>query len=200
MALNKYVEHQSMVHTIRIELIDEKVLLYGITNRVKDELEKWFASQLDDFMSSHHKFLRFHTASDKIAFVRISSIRRLVFCWDLVPSTQAAPQCYDNYKVATNDEEDILIAELIIKLRNNDSPLVYMDLDSDSDFLGFDEDSFKNVHYLKGGFISVRDEEGEQNYIPITNIECIEVKRSYIYSDDEWEELQNISDIEDNAD
>ncbi|MBC7627892.1 MAG: hypothetical protein H7254_11465, partial [Ferruginibacter sp.] len=41
---------------------------------------------------------------------------------------------------------------------------------------------------LISGFISLPDEDGEQNYIPVTNIDCLETARVFIYSDEAWEE------------
>ena len=71
--------------------------------------------------------------------------------------------------------------------------------DPDSDFLGIDEQSFQNTHFLNGGFLTVKDEDGEQNYIPMINIECIEVERVYIFPDDMGEEMQNMRNSRDNV-
>ena len=57
---------------------------------------------------------------------------------------------------------------------------------------------FPRFIFLKGGFISLPDEDGEQNYIPVINIDCLEVARAFIYPDDMWEEMENMRKIEDN--
>ncbi len=76
--------------------------------------------------------------------------------------------------------------------------MVFSDLDPNSDFLGINEESFSNDQFLKGGFISLPDEDGEQNYIPVKNIDCLEVDRAFIYPDDIWEEMERIRYIENN--
>jgi hypothetical protein len=49
---------------------------------------------------------------------------------------------------------------------------------------------------LNGGFISLRNEDGEQNYIPIFNIEYLEADRAFIYPDDVWSDMGNQRGIE----
>lgn len=95
-------------------------------------------------------------------------------------------------------EEELLIPAVIILLRSDPRPLIFYDVDPDSNFLGISEESFSNSHFLKGGFISLPDEDGEQNYIPVTNIDCLEVDRAFIYPDDMWEEMENMRKIENN--
>ena len=58
--------------------------------------------------------------------------------------------------------------------------------------------SFSHEHFAKGGFISLPDEDGEQNYIPVTNIDCLELDRAFIYPDETWEDLENMRRLEDN--
>ena len=40
MSLEKYLEHHIKVHTLRIELMDGRILLYKISADVKEDLEK----------------------------------------------------------------------------------------------------------------------------------------------------------------
>lgn len=51
---------------------------------------------------------------------------------------------------------------------------------------------------LISGFISLPDEDGEQNYIPVTNIDCLETARVFIYFDEAWEEMERRREIENN--
>lgn len=74
--------------------------------------------------------------------------------------------------VKVKEEEQLMIPNLIIKLRGSVEPLIYSDLAKEHDFLGIDEESFQNRHFRKGGFLTVQDGDGEQNYIPVINIEC----------------------------
>jgi hypothetical protein len=47
-----------------------------------------------------------------------------------------------------------------------------------------------------GGFITLTDEDGERNFIPVSNISCIEATRKLIYSDEVWEELKRNEDMD----
>jgi len=91
----------------------------------------------------------------------------------------------------------LIIPQLILQLRGCYEPLTYHDLDSDTDLLNIDKESFTNVHYLNSGFLTVPDEDGEQNYIPISNIECMEVSRVFIYADDIWHRIKDSEEIMD---
>ncbi|MEO6000799.1 MAG: hypothetical protein ABIN89_28380 [Chitinophagaceae bacterium] len=199
MSLKKYLEHHIKVHTLRIELMDGKILLYKISADVKEDLEKWLTVNVSDLIGSHNVFLSFYSVSDRMVFIKIRSIKRIMFCWDVITQLAEVSSYRDNFGVTFEDEEDTIIPRLIIQLRNNSEPLVYEDLDPNSDFLGIDEQSFQNMHFLKGGFLTVKDEDGEQNYIPMINIECIEVERVYIFPDDMWEEMQNMRNRRNNV-
>lgn len=190
MSIETYLDHHVKLHTLRIELIDGKVLLYGIDPTVKDNLENWLKNNLDDFMEMHRLFLSFHTFSDRMVFIRITSIKRLIFCWSILDQVQDPFRYHDNFSVTFKDEEDLIIPELIVKMKNCDEPIIYEGLDPSADFLGIDEETFKNIHFLKGGFLKVEDEDGEDNYIPIANIDCIEAKRVLIYPEDMWQDMQ----------
>ena len=133
-----------------------------------------------------------------MAFVRISAIRRLIFCRDAAVTIPEPSQYHDHFKVTSTFEDELLIPAVIILLRSDIKPLVFSDVDPDSNFLCVDEQSFSQVHFLKGGFISLPDEDGEQNYIPVINIDCLEVARAFIYPDHMWEEMENMRKTEDN--
>jgi len=199
MSLKKYLEHHIKVHTLRIELMDGKILLYKISADVKEDLEKWLTVKVSDLIESHNVFLSFYSVSDRMVFIKISSIKRIIFSWDVITQLAEVSSYRDNFGVTFKDEEDTIIPRLIIQLRNNPEPLVFEDLDPASDFLGIDEQSFQNTHFLNGGFLTVKDEDGEQNYIPMINIECIEVERVYIFPDDMGEEMQNMRNSRDNV-
>ena len=194
MKLNRYVDQTIQIHTLRIELIDEKILLYKISPQVKDELEKCLFNRADDMMEGNNMFVSFHTEADRFVFVKISCIKKIIFCWDIISAGQEYLIYQDNFDVVINDEEDPIISELIIKIRNSNEPAVFDNLDPDADLLGIDENSFKNIHFLKGGFLTVKDEDGDQTFVPIVNIECIEVNRVFVYPDDIWQEMSTYFD------
>ncbi len=198
MSIKKYIEHHVQVHTLRIELISGKVLLYSIDANRKEELEKWLLARTDDLMDFSDDFISFYASPGRMAFIRISAIKRLIFCWDAAATVSDTWQYHDHFEVTSKFEDELLIPEVIIQLHTVSEPLIFSDLDPNSDFLGINEESFSNDQFLKGGFISLPDEDGEQNYIPVKNIDCLEVDRVFIYPDDMWEEMERIRDIENN--
>ena len=198
MSIKKYIEHHVQVHTLRIELISGKVLLYSIDAHRKEELEKWLLARTDDLMDFSDDFISFYASPGRMAFIRISAIKRLIFCWDAAATVSDPWQYHDHFVVTSKFEDELLIPEVIIQLHTVSEPLIFSDLDPNSDFLGINEESFSNDQFLKGGFISLPDEDGEQNYIPVKNIDCLEVDRVFIYPDDMWEEMERIRDIENN--
>ncbi|MBA2562130.1 MAG: hypothetical protein H0V14_04315 [Chitinophagaceae bacterium] len=198
MSIKKYIEHHIQLHTLRIELISGKVLLYNIDAHRKEDLEKWLLARTDDLMNFSDDFISFYASPGRMVFIRISAIKRLIFCWDAAVTVSDAWQYHDHFEVTSKFEDELLIPEVIIQLHAVSEPLVFSDLDPNSDFLGINEESFSNDQFLKGGFISLPDEDGEQNYIPVKNIDCLEVDRAFIYPDDIWEEMERIRYIENN--
>lgn len=190
MSIETYLDHHIKLHTLRIELIDGKTLLYRISATVKEELANWMDNSVGELMGMHKVFLTFYSSSDRMVFIRISSIKRFIFCWDIIGQSEEIQKYHDNFLVAFKDDEELIIPEVIVKLKNCTEPLIYEGLNPHADFLGIDEESFTNTHFLEGGFLKVQDEDAEYNYIPITNIECIEAKRAFIYPDDMWQEMQ----------
>jgi hypothetical protein len=199
MVSKKFREEHLLLHTLRIELMNGRVLLYRIDARIKQELEQWLQIRTDDLVEFSDVFLSFYANSGRMVFIRVSAIQRLIFCWDTA-ATVADPQEYhDHFEVTSKSENELLIPAVIILLRNNSEPLVFSDADPENDFLGIDEESFSNEHFLKGGFLSLPDMDGEQNYIPVINIDCLEADRAFIYPDDMWEEMERMRDIENNT-
>ena len=198
MPTKKYMDEHLLLHTLRIELMNGKVLLYNIDAYRKEELENWLQARTDDLMEFSDDFLSFYAIPGRMAFVRIAAIKRLIFLWDAAVTIPEPSEYHDHFEVTSKFEDELLIPAVIILLRSYPQPLVFSDVDPDSNFLGISEESFSNSHFLKGGFISLPDEDGEQNYIPVTNIDCLEVDRAFIYPDYMWEEMENMRKIENN--
>lgn len=184
----------NLKHTIRIELIRGEELLFNVDFETKEEFENFLAYHTDDLNEHSRNFISFYAIPDRMVFVRIRSIKRIIFCWD-VPPLMEIPMIYqDNFGLASDFDGELLIPSAIFLLKHCKEPLVFDDLDPEDDFLNLDEESFENPHFLKGGFISMPDEDGEQNYIPVANIEYFEVDRCQIYPDQVWEEMNKPED------
>ncbi len=198
MPTKKYMDEHVLEHTLRIELMNGKVLLYSLDAYRKEELEDWLQPRTNDLMEFSSAFISFYARPNRMAFVRISAIKRLIFCWDAAVTVQEPSYYHDHFEVVEKFEDELLIPDVIILFRQNLVALSFSEFDPDSNFFGINQESFDNNHFLNGGFISLPDEDGEQNYIPVTNIECLEVARALIYPDDMWEQMENLRKIEDN--
>ena len=199
MPTKKYMDEHVLVHTLRIELLNGRVLRYNVDAYRKEEIENWLQARSNDLMEFSNEFISFYAVPDRMAFVRIAAIKRLILCWDAAATVSDPWEYQDHFEVTETIEDELLIPEIIILLRNDPVPLIFTDINPDSHFLGYDEQSLSNDHFLKGGFISLTDEDGEQNYIPVINIDCLEVDRRFIYPDEVWDELENMRDIENNT-
>ncbi len=135
-------------------------------------------------MESSNPFVSIYASPDRMAFIRIAAIKRLIFCWDAVATVTAPSQYHDHFEVTEKLEAELLIPEVIILLRNDPQPLIFSDIHPGNIYLGINEESFSNDHFLKGGFISLPGEDGEKNYIPVTDIDCLELGRAFIYPDE----------------
>jgi hypothetical protein len=187
-------------HTIRIEMLDESVLVYRVSEQSKNELYQWMDYRTDQFHDADDMFLRFHAWPDRYVFVRIADIGRLIFCWDhplheiqaenyidnfqLLPQPDGTVRLYDN-----NDALHDNLADAIIKLRGKQAPFVFPTLEEGVDTaLMLDENSFRS-RFVQCGYLTLRDEDGEDNFIPVQNISVIEAHRGFVIPDDMWNEM-----------
>ena len=76
------MDEHVLIHTLRIELINGRVLRYNIDAYRKEEIENWLQARTDDLMEFSSDFISFYSCPNRMAFVRIAAIRRLIFCWD----------------------------------------------------------------------------------------------------------------------
>jgi hypothetical protein len=130
-----------------------------------------------------------------MVFIRTKTIKSITIRWD-IPSEEDLSYI-DNFKVSSKEGDVLLVPSIIIKMRNVKSPITF-DTDSDENpSLLINEDILSQKPFLRRGFIPIIDENGETNYIPVCNIECIELKREFVYPDEIWAELQKTRDLDD---
>jgi hypothetical protein len=175
--------------------MDDTQLGYNIDPKEKEDLERFLQYRAEESSDSKSKFIQFVTIENRVVMIKIKSIKRLVFCFDL-PIDLSDIRYIDNFKVTKTFENEFFIPDIIIKLRGVSEPLCYSDLSPESDFLILDDCILSNKPFRKTGFITVNDEDGEQNYIPVVNVECLETKRELIYSDEEWESMKQSKDLD----
>ena len=150
MPTKKYMDEHVLVHTLRIELMNGRVLRYNIDAYRKEEIENWLQARSNDLMEFSNEFISFYAIPNRIAFIRVAAIKRLIFCWDTTINISDPWEYQDHFEVAETIENELLIPEIIILLRNDPLPLIFSDVDTENNFLGYDEESFLNDHFLKG--------------------------------------------------
>jgi len=82
------------------------------------------------------------------------------------------------------------IPDAIVLVDNEQEPYLYYSLDEEQDYIQINNKTGFNSVALEGRFISFADENGEENYIPVENIVCLDVSRRLVYNDQEWEEIE----------
>jgi len=184
-------EENNLMHTLRIELVRGEKLFFNVDFKTVNELEAILYHYTDDHNEHAKNFISFYAIPDRMIFVKIRSIKRITFRWDVPQALENQMEYIDNLGLSSHFEGEPLIPSAIFLLRGSKDPVVYEELDPEEDFLNINEDSFENPHYIKGGFIGLPDEDGEQNYIPVINLEYMEVDRCQIYPDQVWEAMQN---------
>lgn len=192
----EYIERVLKTHTLRVEFIDGQVLLYQLAHEDKEEFEKWLRYRVEDDHESISQFCSFFSAG-RMVYINIKDVARFIFCYDFYV-VQDRNGYHDNFEVIVSDSTDfveeikneLFLPQAIIKVRGVAVPYCYWEADFDNNFLFIDERSFSNKKFLKTGFITLPDNDGEQNYIPVRNIVCLELDRRLVITNEDWHQIQ----------
>lgn len=108
MSHNNFFEQHLQIHTIRIELKTGRVLIYRIDGRRKAELEEWMRSSSDpELVSFISPFLSFYSDYDRMTFVRVAAIKRVIFMWDPVYGFEDADTYSDPFDLVKGVDKTI---------------------------------------------------------------------------------------------
>lgn len=184
----------TMVFTVKIEMMNDTVLLYSLPEEEKDRLQHWLNDRSSGYKNISHSFIGFHALPERYVLVRVNDIARLVIQCDYIDNSSRITEYYDNFNVIPeanknienideefqNDPEfldfllDHFYPEIIIKMKGKKEPIIYSGIDENENCLAILRGDLVLHHMDKSGYLKVMDEDGEENFIPLKNISCIE--------------------------
>jgi hypothetical protein len=189
-------EFDKLVHyTLRIELQDGDSLIYPIdinTKKYLMSIMREVSTDVED--KDYRKFIFFTTTLDRAVFVNTAAVSRIIFCFDNGPLTNAK-QFHDNFEYlktveeeTTQDEDDaddeLYLPQAMIKLFHpkDDNVLFFSSLD-EGDLCTLDLEVQESSLGLRQ-FINLIDDDGEENFILLSNIAYMEVESSLLDFDE----------------
>ncbi len=191
-----------VIYTLRIELLNGKVLLFPIDTDNKQKLINRFRESAEgDITNDRLKFIWFETPSNRMVIVNTDSIVQVTFCFDYA-SGVINPYAYrDNFNVIVKDtrveekttkegeiqlhvEEEKYLPQAIIYHKGkvpddsyNINPLQYSEL-SEGCLFSFDEELEGNLPLRQ--FLNLIDNDGEESFIALDQIIAMELDKSLI--------------------
>jgi hypothetical protein len=194
-----------VVYTLRVELLNGKVLLYRIDADSKNYLIARLRANSDgDEQKPKVQILWFETSHNRQVIINCDSIARVTFCYDYSVLLKNPESYFDNFDVVHTEDsleemptqdgesrlhvvhEEFIPSGIIYHkgMPTNDdyytNPLVYHELD---------EGELGGINFELAGdfplrqFINLTDDEGEEGFIPFDQIIAIEVMKGAIFPD-----------------
>jgi hypothetical protein len=176
---------------VRFDLMDGTKLFYWFVSRTMEPLQGWLSARMDELNYSD-EFLSFFAYPNQMVYLRVSSIKCILFIDEGMDNVGTPTYCDSFDLVQKGDDGEEIGPDAVVKLKGLIEPLTYWDLDANQDFLPLEPELLENEHFLKSGFIRVSDEDGDSNYIPVCNIDCLEVRRDLVIPDEAWFEQDNV--------
>jgi hypothetical protein len=199
-----------VIYTLRIELLNGKVLLFPIDTENKQKLINRFRESAEgDITNDRLKFIWFETPSNRMVIVNTDSIVQVTFCFDYA-SGVINPYAYrDNFDVIVKDtrveektteegeiqlhiEEEKYLPQAIIYHKGkapddsyNINPLQYSEL-SEGCLFSFDDELEGDLPLRQ--FLNLIDIDGEESFIALDQIIALELDKSLIFGEGEGDE------------
>jgi hypothetical protein len=203
-----------VAYTLRIELLNGKVLIYGINTESKKYLINRLRDNADgDFDKEPLPFLWFETSLNRKVIVNADEIARITFCFDYLQHLEKPNAYYDNFGVVEKDTEllekssegdtrlhvleEEYLPQAIVYHKGKEpednydaNPLLYSSLDEGC-LETFNLELEGDVPIRQ--FINLIDNDGEETFIPMKQIIIMEFDSNLMFS----EEANEIEDEND---
>lgn len=198
---------EKVVYTLRIELLNGKVIVYPVNTENKQYLMGKLMDKSDGMDETEPlQFLWFETSLNRMVIININSIARITFCFDFAFQFENPQSYFDNFnillketaleEVKTKDEEvrlhiiqDEFLPQAIVYHSGkapddlySENPSIYSSLDKGC-LVGLDIELEGDVPFRQ--FINVIDDDGEETFIPLKQITLMEFEQTLIYGEDE---------------
>lgn len=185
-----------VIYTLRVELLDGKILLYRIDAANKQNLMQLLSCAGSD--ERPLKFLLFETYSERQVVINVDSIARVTFCYDPINAVVTPREKYhDNFDIVHKETslekmpieggeermhvvQEEYIPDGIIYHKGTctqgdhfyTNPMLYGSLD-EGELAGLDAEL--NGEEPLRQFINLTDLDGEENFIPMNQIIVMEI-------------------------
>lgn len=197
-------------YTLRVELIHGKVLLYNISTDTKKYLIRRLLDNADgDDNNELISFVGFAIYKERYVLINVSEILRITFCFDYLVMLPEPDRYYDNFGIIGEEDQnaeeitqdnvdwktlsdDDFLPQATIYHKGNSlipslyytNPLSYSSL-NEGCLSGLDMELDGELPLRQ--FINLIDEDGEETFIPLSQIIVMEVESSLIFSFEEEE-------------
>jgi len=194
---------QLVHHTIRIDMTDGTLLIYNVTPEEKqfliNFLRNFSSGEVGQEKRTAMGLLMFETYPKRLVFINIAYMMRLIFCFDNPLGN--SNKYRDNFNILEKDEqtedsfvietEEILLPQAIIKLPGivsyTDSDVLTFNSIKAGDLLGLDMEVQEEEMVVRE-FIELIDDDGENNFFPVSQIMCMEMDTNIVFEDEEDEQ------------
>lgn len=213
MELNESEFDEKVVYTLRIELLNGKVIVYPVDTGNKQYLIRKLRAKSDgiDETDPLH-FLWFETSLNRMVIINITSLARITFCFDFAFQLEDPNSYFDNFSIVQKETaleeketkdgdvrlyviEDEFLPQAIVYHSGkapddlySDNPSIYSSLDKGC-LAGLDIELEGDIPLRQ--FINVIDDDGEETFIPLKQITVMEFDRTLVYEDDGSDEFDD---------
>ena len=215
MDLNESEFDEKVVYTLRIELLNGKVILYPINTENKQYLIKRLRAKSDGIDEDEPlRFLWFETSINRMVIININSIAIITFCFDFAYQLKNPNSYFDNfnilYKETLLEEKEIKDGEVRLHVIEDEylpQAIIYHAGKAPDDLYDNNPSTYSELNNgclagltieLEGDcqlrqFINIIDDDGEETFVPFNQITLMEVDNNLIFEKDE-DELEGLVD------
>ncbi|MEO9004760.1 MAG: hypothetical protein ABI288_08480 [Ginsengibacter sp.] len=205
---------EKVVYTLRIELLNGKVIIYSVDTGNKQYLIKKLRAKSDGIEETEPlHFVWFETSLSRMVIINIDSIARVTFCFDFALQPEDPHSYFDNFNIVQKETalaeketkdgevrlyviEDEFLPQAIIyhigKAPDDHyygNPSIYSALEKGC-LAGLNIELEGDIPLRQ--FINVIDDDGEETFIPLKQIAVMEFDCNLLF-DEEDEEFEDPS-------
>lgn len=213
MEINESEFDEKVVYTLRVELLNGKVIVYPVDTEIKQYLIKKLRAKSDGIDETEPlHFLWFETSLNRMVIININFLARITFCFDFAFQLEDPHSYFDNFNILHKETaieeketkdgevrlyviEDEFLPQAIIYHTGkapddlyDDNPSIYSSLNKGC-LAGLSIELEGDIPFRQ--FINVIDDDGEETFIPLKQITVMEFDRSLIFEEDDDEEFDD---------
>ncbi len=210
---------QILAYTIRVELLNGRVLLFPVDGDNRRRVMEILADRSEGTLESKVlRFIWFESVRSRMVIINVSHLARITFLFDFSIYEQKPDAYYDNFKQLEKETtlenkkdaegetrlhviDDEYLPQIILYHKGvapddhyNENPLTYTMLETGC-LLGFDLELSGLETFRQ--FINLTDNDGEETFIPLDHIVVMEFAHELLYiTDDDMEEEEEKEEFE----